>query len=64
MIAGYIILGVILFAIGLAATKSLPSFARHMRISLRLAAGFDSERSRALRTARVIPFRASRTPAR
>lgn len=63
MIAGCIILGAILFSIGAAATRSFPSFARHVRIGLLLAAGRDLAQLRLPRRARVIPFRASRRAA-
>jgi hypothetical protein len=64
MSAGCVILGAILFLIGASATRSFPSFARHVRIGLQLAAGANLRQLRPPRRARIIPFPASRTPAR
>jgi hypothetical protein len=56
MTAGCITLGAILLSIGIAAVKSFPSFARHVRIGLLLAGGRDLAHLRLPRRARIIPF--------
>jgi hypothetical protein len=63
MTAGCITLGAILLSIGIAAIKSFPSFARHVRIGVLLAAGRDLKHLRLPSRARIIPFRAGRTAA-
>lgn len=63
MIAGCVILGAILVAIGVAAMKLFPPFARHVRIGALLAAGRDLKHLRLPRQARVIPFPDHRRPA-
>jgi hypothetical protein len=59
MVAGSIVLGAILFAIFALAVKAFPVFARHMRIGLRLAGTWASERN-STGLARVIQFPARR----
>lgn len=63
MMAGCIVLAAILFSIVAAAIRSVPSFARHVRIGLLLAEGRDLQYLRLARQARVIPFRSSRRAA-
>jgi hypothetical protein len=63
MTAGCFILGAILLSIGMAAMKLFPSFARHVRIGLLLAAGRDLAHLRLRQRARVIPFPTRRSAA-